>query len=247
PLLRESRRRRDRRALALLVRKQGELIQRQGGDPQRPAREALSLAQATRDTSGLMGALALMGTRPLDHDGIVEPAVEWLLRLALDENDDRFESLARATVANDALARGQADEARRGFARAIELARVAGDWLAELLATRGLGRAELALGRLDEAREAHRKVARVAEDRHDEVDLGHALSDLAEIERIVGDLDAAAVYDRRAWAVFSRLGSPREWIAPALDLARVQKHVERYADAETTLAHVTMACDSLGL
>lgn len=143
--IRDARRRGDRRSLPFLVQVHADLIERQGGDPQSRAREALQLALAVRDTSTLMAALSLLGTRPLDHDGLQEPAVEWLLRLALDRDDRRFESIARTTMASEALAQGLPEEARKGYTRAIELSRLAGDWPSELDALSGLG-AHFAVG-----------------------------------------------------------------------------------------------------
>jgi hypothetical protein len=83
PVIREARRRGDRRSLSILVQTHADLVQRRGDDPSRLAREAFDLAVSLRDSTAMMAALALLGIRDIDHDGLVEPAVEWLLRLAL--------------------------------------------------------------------------------------------------------------------------------------------------------------------
>src|SRR5262245_11692963 len=106
PVIRDARRRGDPRTLSILIQTQAELIHRRGDDPARPAREAFDLASARRDSTAMMAALSLLGTRDIDHDGLVEPAAEWLLRMALARDDYRYEGRARTTLATDLLNQG---------------------------------------------------------------------------------------------------------------------------------------------
>jgi len=245
-VIRDARRRGDPRTLSVLLQTHAELLERRGGDPYRPAREAFDLAAARRDSAAIMAALSLLGTRDIDHDGLVEPAAEWLLRMSLARDDYRFESRARTTLASDLLNQGQPEQARHGFTRAVELSRLAGDWRGELEAATGLGHVHFALGNLDQAREAYRKVARIAQDRRAPFELARALGHVAEVELVAGDLDAAVESQRRAWSVYRHIGTPSDWIGPAFATADIQKHLGLFDDAESTLVHVAAACESLG-
>ena len=245
PVIRDARRRADRRTLLFLIQTHADLLKRRGDDPYRPAREAFDLASSLRDSTGMMAALALFGTRDIDHDGLVEPAVEWLLRMALARDDFRFESRARTTMGMDLVAQGRPREARHFFTRANELSRLAGDWRGELDAVTGLGHVHFSLGDLDQARDAYRKVARIAQDRRAEFELARALGNVAMVEVVAGDLDTAVESQRRAWTVFRHIGTIHDWIGPAFQTADIQKHLALYPDAESTLVHVAAACESL--
>jgi CHAT domain-containing protein/tetratricopeptide (TPR) repeat protein len=247
PTLREARRRGDRRSLAFLVGTQASLQRRSGLDPRRAAREALQLALAVRDTTTLMAALGLLQGESIAHDGLEEPALEWLLRLALGRDDVRYEGIARTGLADVALQEGRFDDAHKGYSRAIELTRQSGDWRTELGALTGLGHVYYNLGDFDRSRQSHLKVARLAEERQSYSDQGHAYDDLGALEFVLGDPDAAVEYYRRSHDVFLRAGNPRDWIAPAVNIAIAQNHMGQYGDAESTLTQVITACDSLGL
>ncbi len=249
PLIRDARRRGDRYSLATLLKAQASLYWRDGRQRQvvGPAREAVRLAMAAADTATTMSALRLLGPAPVEHDGLEEPAHDWLLRIALARRDRRFEGYARSLMAYDALEAGRLSDAKAGYQRAVDLLRRTGDWRAELNALTGLGRAYYGLGDLDRSRECHLRVAKISEERKDPWNLGYAYNNLGTLDFVQGDPGVAVEHYRQAWETHRAIGNIQGWLTPAINIAIAQKHMGQYRDAAATLDQALADADSAGL
>jgi tetratricopeptide (TPR) repeat protein len=247
PAFREARRRGDGRSLLSLTTLRAGILARtpRVREAEAAARQALWMAAARRDTASMMHGLILLGTRTVDHDALVEPAYEWLLRLALEQRDRSSEALARMGRADDAAAAGRGPEAIQGYERALNLLRGGRNWRGQTTCYLHYGDACYLLGEFDRARACLMAAERISIRLGDPLGERDANLRLGELELTAGDPESAAERYRRALKVLRNAGEPREWIATTLMLTRAEMLAGEHVSARTRLERLVMTCDSL--
>jgi len=211
--------------------------------------KALAAVEELGDPRGL-AEFTLFRASALVELGRLEAAEEGLARvggwLAEGGNREQEAELARLT-GELALARGDAERARRSFEEALEGARASGSFLARLAALQGLARAELAAGRAPAAAAGLAAVVEEAEAAGCALLVLEASDDLALARLRSGDLDGALEAAQGALRRLSAAGgygeawrlhrvvaeaeeargggaaAARAWAAAAVEVGRVQE------------------------
>lgn len=200
-------------------------------------REAVSLAEAARDSATLTAAVrwlsvavGSLGRMPEARD-----LYQRLLELAVTTRDRRHEGWARVGMAWDAWLQGSAEEALQGYRRAADLFGAAGEAEGEIWAQNGLGNALSRHGDYSEARAAYARAAELARAAGNRVVEGMALNNLGSLEYSLGDPGVAEARFARALALAREQGQAREAVTPTVNLAICRADLGRLDEATALL------------
>jgi tetratricopeptide (TPR) repeat protein len=217
-------------------------------DAERDIDTGIRIAEAARDTMGLMPALHFKG---FIHTGALRYAdarhcFERRVMLAQRMHSPADEAWGHSGIAYILLQTEQFEAARGEYTRAIALFRASGLTGLEITSLIGLGRVESALGDTPAAIRCYQRAwvaSREVGDRENEM---WAINNLGfhEVER--GDLNRAAQYQRRAFEIAREMKSPQSMLIPALNLVSHSEALGDFESAEATLNEVRTLCDAQG-
>ncbi len=206
----------------------------------------IRIAEAVRDTVGLMSAMHFKGYSYTAR-GQLQDALrcfERRLFLAQRTHSPVDEAWARSGIAYELHLLDQQDRAKQEYTRAIELFHASGLTRLEVTPLIGLGRVENALGNQDNAVRCYQRAWVAAQDTGDRLNEMWAVNNLGSMEYQRGDLSRAEQYQQRAFDLARELKSPWAIIVPATNLAQGAMLLGDYETAEAFLVEARKLCET---
>ncbi len=203
----------------------------------------IGMAESVRDTFGLMSAIHLKGSAFRargDVDGAMR-CFERRLDLAGRVHSPVDSGWALAGIAYMRHQRGEHEQARSDYLRAIELARPAGESSLEITALIGLGRVYSAIGDPGLSARSFERAWVLAREVGDRVNEMWATNNLGAIEVQRGDLERAAQFQQRAYDL-AREVYPQGAVIPAIGLASRARDLGEYDRADAILQEAREFC-----
>lgn len=208
----------------------------------------IRIAEAVRDTVGLMPAVHFKGFA-YSMMGEYDEAMRWFeRRLFLAQRTHRpiDEAWARTSIAYVYHRRNHNERARDEYTRAITLFRGAGAERFEITPLIGLGRVESATGNEGEAIRSYQRAWVVSREVGDRLNEMWAMNNLGALEFARGDLSRADQYQQRSFDLARELKYPSGIVIPAANLAdRAMERGDPEA-AEKLLRETRELCETQG-
>lgn len=208
---------------------------------------ALSLAVASRDTTGWMAALGLQGvvaSMAGRYDGAIVLNEE-RLRLALLAHHRRSEAWARLHLAYCSMQLQRYARARTEYDLAARAFHDVDRPHEELAALVGMGMVAVRSGAYEEASRAYRRALVRARELGDVSQEADVINNLAEIEYEHGELDVAARRYRQAFDLKRNTRFP-DLALVASNVVELDVLIGQYAAAESVLVDALSFCEESG-
>ncbi len=233
---------------ALTQRGRVALMRGRNADARRDIELGIRIAEAVRDTVGLMPAVHFRGfaySMMGDYDEGLR-CFERRLFLAQRTHAPIDEAWARTSIGYIYHRRTDNERARDEYTRAIALFRGAGADRFELTPLIGLGRVESATGHEREAIRCYQRAWVVSREVGDRLNEMWAMNNLGSLEFARGDLSRADQYQQRAFDLARELKYPSGIVIPATNLA--DRALERGdpETAEKVLRETRELCETQG-
>lgn len=165
-----------------------------------------------------------------------------LLALARKIGDRTHEGWAHIGYASDASYDGHVDQAVAHYEQASALFRASGEVEGELWAENGLGIAYSAQGAYQRAIVCFKRTVAAAKEVNNTLIRAMALNNLGSLEYMTGDPGTAVGHFETALAIHHQLGSLRETITPATNIAHCQVALHQFHAAEEIFAEYLRTC-----
>ena len=208
----------------------------------------IRIAEAVRDTMGLMPALHFQGfvyaTASRNEDAL--RCFERRLFLAQRTHSPIDEAWAWSGMGYVLHLLDRQPEAKHAYSRAIQLFHAAGRTRLEISPLIGLGRVEGALGNVDASLRCYQRAWVASREVGDRLNEMWATTNLGALENNRGDLTRGAVYHRRAYELARELNSPQAMVIPAMNLAGRAAELGDYDTAERIMAETRSSYDARG-
>ncbi|HEU4929797.1 MAG TPA: CHAT domain-containing protein [Candidatus Krumholzibacteria bacterium] len=233
---------------ALTQRGRVALMRGRNADARRDIELGIRIAEAVRDTVGLMPAVHFKGFA-YSMMGDYDEGLRWFERrlfLAQRTHAPIDEAWARTSIGYIYHRRNDNARARDEYTRAITLFRSAGADRFEITALIGLGRVESATGNERAAIRCYQRAWVVARQIGDRVNEMWAMNNLGALEFARGDLSRADQYQRRAFDLARELKYPSGIVIPAANIADRALELGDPETAEQILLETRRLCETQG-
>lgn len=224
------------------------LMQGRNADAENDIDLGIRIAEATRDTLGLMPAVHYRGfaySARRDQDNAMR-CYERRLLLAQRAREPVHEAWARSSMGYVYHLRSDDTRAREEYTLAIELFRANDFERLEITPLIGLGRVESNSGREQEAIRCYQRAWAVAKKYGDRVNEMWATNNLGALEGLRGDLSRCAQYQQRAYDLARELKYPAGMVVPAMNMADRAVEMGDFQAAENILREMRTLCETQG-
>ncbi len=224
------------------------LMQGRPDEAERFLDRGIRMAEAARDTVGLMPAVNFRGFAYAgrgDHDSALR-CYERRLDLSLRTRSLADEAWARSSIGYVYHRRNDNVRARYEYTRAIEIFRSLDLERLEITPLIGLGRVESATGNEPEAIRCYQRAWVVARAVGDRVNEMWATNNLGVLETTRGDLSRASQYQQRAYDLARELEYPYGMVIPGINIASRAIEMGDFDRAESILLETRQLCESKG-
>ncbi len=206
----------------------------------------IRIAEATRDTVGLMPAVHFKGYvyRYRKDRAAALRCFERRLQLAELVRSPTDEAWARSSIAFEQYLDNEHDLARTNFLRSIALARGAKIRTLEITSLIGLGRTYSAQGNDREAMRCYKRAWVVSRETGDRINEMWAANNMSVLEGASGDLGRAEQYLRHAFQLARELEHPAGMVVCATNMATRAEELGDFDGAESLLLETRVICET---